>query len=427
MKIELTKSGALRGKVIPPPDKSISHRAVIISSLASGKSAIRNFLRSGDTLSTVRAMRALGVPIEVLDSEVVIEGRGLHGLREPSDIIDCGNSGTTMRLLAGVLAGHSFLSVLTGDSSLRRRPMGRVIIPLKQMGASIMARQDNGFPPMAIRGGNLKAIRYEMPMASAQVKSCLLLAGLYADGVTEVIEPGRSRDHTERMLPIYGADVYVDGPVIKVRGGGEMKASEIEVPGDFSSAAFFIGAALMVKDSEIRVRGVGLNPLRTGFLNILDRMGANIVVEGEREVSGEPVGDIICRYSSLKGVDITGEEIPSMIDEFPILCVVASVAEGVTNVRGAGELRVKESDRVSSMAEGLRAMGVVVEEQPDGLSIKGSGRLVGSDIHARDDHRVAMSFSVAALAAEGKTVIDGAEAADISFPGFYDTLRRLSG
>ncbi|MEJ2314009.1 MAG: 3-phosphoshikimate 1-carboxyvinyltransferase [Nitrospirota bacterium] len=426
MRTELRRSGPLRGEVVPPADKSISHRAVIIASLAEGTSRVSNLLRAGDTMSTVNAMRALGVDIDDSGDVVIVKGKGLHGLREPLEVIDCGNSGTTMRLLSGVLAGNPFFSVLTGDESLRRRPMGRVIVPLKEMGAEIRARDDDKFPPMAIRGGNLKAMSYEMPVASAQVKSCVLLAGLYAEGATVVIEPGKARDHTERMLPIFGVDVEVEGAGIKVEGGSRPKAADLEVPGDFSSAAFIMGAAMLVEGSEIRLKDVGLNPLRTGLLSVFRRMGAEFAIENEREISGEPVGDVVCRHSGLKGIDVGGDEIPSMVDEFPILCALAARAEGVTNIRGAGELRVKESDRISAMAGGLRAMGAEVEEYPDGLSIKGSERLRGAEIHSGGDHRIAMAFSVLALVAEGSTVIEGSEAVDVSFPGFYVILKGVT-
>lgn len=426
MRTELRKSGPLRGEVVPPPDKSISHRAVLIASLADGKSRVRNFLRAGDTLSTVNAMRSLGVDIDDSGNDVIVRGKGLNGLREPFAVIDCGNSGTTMRLLSGVLAGNPFFSVLTGDESLGRRPMSRVIVPLKMMGAEIRARDNDKFPPMAIRGGNLKAISYEMPVASAQVKSCILMGGLYAEGVTEVIEPGKTRDHTERMLPIFGVSVEVDGASIKVGGRSKPWGADVEVPGDFSSAAFLMGAAMLVKGSEISLRGVGLNPLRTGLLTVFRKMGADFGVENEREISGEPVGDVVCRYSELKGIDVGGNEIPSMVDEFPILCALAAKAEGVTNIRGAGELRVKESDRIAAMARGLRAMGSEVEEYPDGLSIKGSESLSGADIHSGGDHRIAMAFSVLALAAEGRTVIKDSEAVDVSFPGFYFILKGVT-
>ncbi|MGD2080790.1 MAG: 3-phosphoshikimate 1-carboxyvinyltransferase [Nitrospirota bacterium] len=426
MRTELRKSGPLRGDIVPPADKSISHRAIIIASLADGESRVSNFLRAGDTLSTLNAMRALGVDIDDSGDDITVRGKGLDGLREPLGVIDCGNSGTTMRLLSGVLAGNPFFSVLTGDESLRGRPMGRVIIPLRTMGAEIRAREDDKFPPMAIRGGNLKAISYEMPVASAQVKSCILLAGLYAEGATVVTEPGRARDHTERMLPIFGVGVEVEGASMKVEGGSRPRAADVEVPGDFSSAAFLMGAAMLVKGSEVRLKHVGLNPLRTGLLSVFRRMGAEFEIENEREISGEPVGDVVCRHSGLKGIDVGRDEIPSMVDEFPVLCALAARAEGVTNIRGAGELRVKESDRISAMAAGLRAMGSEVEEFPDGLSINGSERLRGAEIHSGGDHRVAMAFSVLALTADGSTFIEGSEAADVSFPGFYVILKGVT-
>jgi len=304
--------------------------------------------------------------------------------------------------------------------------MGRVIIPLTRMGATVAAREDNRFPPLAIRGGDLRGIRYEMPVASAQVKTSILLAGLHASGMTEVVEPVKSRDHTERMLPLFGVRVEEDGPCVRLAGVARPVAAEITVPGDFSSAAFFIGAALMVEGSEVRARDVGLNPLRTGLLEVFRRMGAHISVENEKLVSGEPVGDLVCRHSALKGVEVGHGEIPAMVDEFPVLCAVASRAEGVTTIKGASELRIKESDRITAMADGLRAMGVEVEEYTDGLSIKGTETLKGARVLSMGDHRIAMAFAVAALAADGATVIEGAEAADISFPGYYDILKGLT-
>lgn len=426
MRIELEGISRLKGEIYPPPDKSISHRAIIFSCISRGRSVIRNFLRAGDTLSTLGAFRAMGA--EISDAgDVIVEGKGLDGLKEPHSVIDCGNSGTTMRLLSGVLSGNPFFSVLTGDESLRKRPMGRVIAPLRQMGAEIMARGGDSYPPMAIRGGRLKAISYEMPVASAQVKSAILLAGLYANGVTEVKEPVRSRDHTERMLPHYGAKVEVEGLSVRIHGGTELRGIEAFVPGDFSSAAFFIAAALIASDADVTVRAVGVNPTRTGFMDVIREMGAEVEVVDARMVAGEPVADIRARASELRGVDIGGERIPSLIDEFPVLCVLATQAEGMTTIRGAGELRVKESDRIRAMAEGLKSMGAQVEELEDGLSIRGKVRLRGAEIDSHGDHRISMAFSIAALSAEGKTVIHGAETADISYPGFFYTLRRLAG
>lgn len=426
-RIEIRPAKIFKGEVSPPPDKSISHRAVIFSSLSKGKGIVRNFLRAKDTLSTVRAFRSLGIEIGEEGDTLTIAGKGFRGLEEPSDVIDCGNSGTTIRLISGILSGNPFFSVLTGDSSLRSRPMARVVAPLASMGAEIMGRAGNRLPPLAIRGGRLKPIAYEMPVASAQVKSSLLLAGLYAEGETTVIEPSRSRDHTERMLPAFGADLKVEGLQVIVRGGRELFPVEVEVPGDFSSAAFFIVASLIVPGAEILIKNTGVNPTRTGLLEVLYSMGASIEITNRREISGEPVADIYCRCGGrLKAVEVGAEIIPSLIDEFPILCVAAATAEGTTIVTGAEELRVKESDRISAMATELKKMGVETEEYPDGLCIKGAGTLRGAGVESHDDHRIAMAMAVAGLVAEGTTQIQGASAVDISFPGFFDILRRLS-
>jgi 3-phosphoshikimate 1-carboxyvinyltransferase len=341
--------------------------------------------------------------------------------------MDCGNSGTTMRLLAGILSGNPFFSVLAGDESLAGRPMGRVIEPLGKMGARIMARKEDMYPPLAIRGGKLNPIRYEMPVASAQVKSAILLAGLYADGETEVVETLKSRDHTERMLRAYGADIEIHGLNIKIRPGSELSGVELAIPSDFSSAAFFMSAAAIVEGSDITVNAVGMNPTRTGFLEVLKEMGAEIVVKDEREVSGEPVADICIRHSNLKAVEVGAEMVPALIDEFPVLCVLAARATGTTRITGAGELRVKECDRIRAMAEGLKRMGADVEELEDGIVIEGDAALKGDQIQSFGDHRVAMAFSIAALVAEGDTAIEGAQAVDISFPGFFDMLTTLSG
>ncbi len=304
--------------------------------------------------------------------DIIIHGNGIHGLKEPGDVIDCGNSGTTIRMLAGVLAGNPFFSVLTGDESLRQRPMARVINPLRQMGAEITARSDNRYPPVAIRGKTLQPIQYTLPVASAQVKSSLLLAGLYANGVSEITEPAKSRDHTERMLPAFGAELRIEGLHVKITGGAGLKGTEVYVPGDFSSAAFFIVGALLIKDSDITIEGVGINPTRTGLIDVLRAMGADIGIENRRELSGEPVADIWCKGGAeLKAVDIVKEQIPALIDEFPILCIAASQASGTTTIRGAEELRVKESDRIRSMATELKKMGAELEEFSDGLALKG--------------------------------------------------------
>jgi 3-phosphoshikimate 1-carboxyvinyltransferase len=425
--IELSKAKSFKGEFSPPPDKSISHRAVIFSSLSKGKSIIKNFLRAEDPISTINAFRTLGVDIKDTGDEIIIDGKGIHGLKEPDRIIDCRNSGTTMRLLSGILSGNPFFSVLTGDESLQQRPMSRIITPLRQMGAEIMARCDDRYPPIAIRGKRLKAIQYTMPVASAQVKSALLLAGLYADGETEVIEPLQSRDHTERMLPAFGAEIKIEDLHTKIKGGTELQGLEIYVPGDFSSAAFFIVGALLIRDSEIIIRGVGINPTRTGLLSALQEMGADIRISNMKDVSGEPVADIYCKGGrELNGIQITKEKIPSLIDEFPVLCVAATQAMGITAIRGAGELRVKESDRIKAMTTELRKMGVKIEEFEDGLNITGGGRLNGTVIESYKDHRIAMAMAIAAIIADGTTTINDVSSVSISFPGFFEILKRLT-
>lgn len=418
----------LRGEVTPPPDKSISHRAVMLASIAQGKSIVHNFLYAHDPVSTLNAMRSLGINIDDNSrGEIVVHGKGLRGLNEPDDVIDCGNSGTTMRLISGILSGSSFFSVLTGDSSLRTRPMSRVIEPLKLMGGRISGRQADRYAPLAITGSSLRAMDFKMPVASAQVKSCIMLAGLYAEGTTTVTEPLKSRDHTEAMLSAMGGSVAIENLSVKVSGGRELSPLDITVPADFSSAAFFIAAALIIENSELIIKNVGINPTRTGFLQALSMMGAEVELLNRRIVSGEPVADILCRTASgLKGAVIDKELMPSMIDEFPILCIVASQAEGVTEIRGASELRVKESDRIKAMAEGLMSMGVELQEHEDGLSIKGRAALKTSIIRSFADHRIAMSFAVAALAAKGAVSIDDTGCVDISFPGFFDILKGLA-
>lgn len=426
-RIELAGTKRLRGEFTPPADKSVSHRAVMFSSLARGTSEVANILRAKDVESTMNAFRALGVDIEDDGHLIRIHGRGLAGLAEPGDVIDCGNSGTTIRLLSGILAGNPFFSILSGDDSLRLRPMARVINPLGLMGARISARSGNRYPPLAIQGGGLRPVSYEMPVASAQVKSCILLAGLYAEGETSITEPSRSRDHTERMLPAFGARVETDGLTVRIRGGGALSAQSITVPGDFSSAAFFLVAALLFPGAEVTARNVGLNETRTGLLNVLEAMGAKVWKDNLREVSGEPVGDLMCRGEGrLRAVDVTAEMIPSLIDELPILCVASALAEGTTRISGAAELRFKESDRIAAMARELGKMGVQIEELPDGLIIQGMESLGAAEVESHGDHRIAMSMAIAALAAGGRTVIRDASAVDISFPDFFDILRRLT-
>jgi 3-phosphoshikimate 1-carboxyvinyltransferase len=426
-RIELNKAKNFKGKFTPPPDKSISHRAIILSSLAKGKSIVKNFLRAEDPLSTMNAFMALGVEITDKGEDIIINGKGIHGLKEPLNVIDCGNSGTTMRMLSGVLAGNPFFSVLTGDESLRTRPMGRIINPLRQMGAEIIARGENKYPPIAIKGKKLQPIKYAIPVASAQVKSAILLASLYTDGETEIIEPSKSRDHTERILPAFGADIEVEGLRVRIKGGIELKGAEVYVPGDFSSAAFFIVAALLIGDSDMTIEGVGMNPTRTGLISALKKMGAGVKIFNIRNVSGEPIADVHCKGNAeLKAINITKEHIPGLIDEFPILCVAATQASGTTIIRGAEELRIKESDRIKSMATELRKMGAEIEEFEDGLSIKGKKGLKGTIIESHRDHRIAMALSIAALIADGTTTINSVSSVNISFPAFFEILKRLT-
>ncbi|MEW6738554.1 MAG: 3-phosphoshikimate 1-carboxyvinyltransferase [Nitrospirota bacterium] len=430
--VELTKAKSLKGEITPPPDKSISHRAVMFASIADGKSIVKNFLRAEDPISTMNAFRMMGIEIEEkAGNELVIHGKGLYGLREPFDVIDCGNSGTTVRLISGILSGNPFFSVLTGDDSLKQRPMARVINPLKEMGAEISARDNDRYLPIAIKGKTLKSIDYTMPVASAQVKSCLILAGLYAEGITTIHEPQKSRDHTERMLKAMGAEIKVEGLTIKVKGEGSrvkgLQPIDITIPSDFSSAAFFIAGALIVPDSQILIRNVCVNPTRTGLLEVIKNMGGDVRVENTRDVSGEPVADIYCKSAgSLKAVKISGDIMPSLIDEFPILCVLATQADGITEIRGAEELRVKESDRIKAMATELKKLGVELEEYPDGISIKGKTSLKGATVESYHDHRIAMSLAIAALVAEGTITINNPSCVDISFPGFFEELKRIA-
>ena len=424
----IEKTNFLKGEITPPPDKSISHRAVMFASLAKGESRIKNFLWAKDPISSLNAMKSLGVKIEVNDiKEIIVQGEGLQSLKEPEDVIDCGNSGTTIRLLSGILAGQPFLSILSGDESLRQRPMKRIIEPLRQMGVEICSRAENRFPPIVIRGGNLKGISYEMPIASAQIKSAILLAGLFAKGDTTVKEPHKSRDHTEKMLKSMGVELYITNNTIKIsQPSQELKAFDIAIPNDFSSAAFFIGGACLVPDSEVIIKNVCLNETRTGFLEVLRSMGAKIEIFNLKEQAGEPVGDILVKKSSgLKGVTVQGEIIPRLIDEFPILCIIATQAEGLTVIRDAKDLRAKESDRIKAMVTELSKMEVPIKELEDGVEIKGPCKLKGTEVYSYKDHRIAMALSIAGLISEGKTTIIDADCVDISFPEFYDLLEIL--
>jgi 3-phosphoshikimate 1-carboxyvinyltransferase len=423
--LEVHPSGPLRGELRVPGDKSISHRAVMLAALAEGTSAIHNLLLGEDVLHTCAAFRAMGVKIEPRESWHEVYGAGLEGLQPPAGLLDCGNSGTSMRLLAGILAGQKFNTLLTGDKSLSSRPMGRVIEPLTLMGAKITATPKKT-APLSIEGQPLQAIRYELPVASAQVKSAILLAGLFASGRTEVIEKAPTRDHTERMLRGFGANLTVEGEVIALEGRPKLQAGVIEVPGDLSSAAFFLVAALIVPGSELVVRGVGVNPTRTGILDILQAMGADLCRENERELCGEPVADLRARASALRGVSVDGALIPRAIDEFPILCVAGAYARGRTEIRGAAELRVKESDRIATMALELSRMGAKVSEQADGLVIEGGGGLEGAAVDSHGDHRVAMALAVGGLLARGRTRVKDTACIATSFPDFTFYLQLLA-
>lgn len=418
------RARALRGTVRLPADKSIAHRAALISALADGESEIIGYPSSEDPQSTLRAIEQLGVRVEREERSTTVHGVGLEGLRVPTEVIDCGNSGTTMRLLAGILAGQRFESTLGGDESLSRRPMGRIADPLAQMGGRLSLT--NGHAPIQVAGTHpLRPIRYVLPMASAQVKSCVLLAGLFAEGQTVVVEPQPSRDHTERMLQL---DVY-EGPAgreIAVDGGHRIAPRTWRVPSDFSAAAFFLVAGTIVADSELHLPDVGLNPTRTGLLDVLRAMGAQIEVKNERDFGGEAIGDLSVRSSSLHGLDIGGDVIPRLIDEIPILAVAAVVAEGRTRIRDAEELRYKETDRIAALVRNLRLLGATVEEERDGLVIDGPARLEGARVESEDDHRIAMAMAVAGIAASGETTVSRAECAAISFPGFWERLREIS-
>ena len=420
-----SRGTALHGEIAVPGDKSVSHRAVMLGAIAEGTTRIEGFLEGEDTRATAAIFARLGVRIEAPSDGVrIVHGVGLHGLQAPSGPLDCGNAGTAMRLLAGLLAAQRFDSVLVGDESLSKRPMRRVIEPLAAMGAEI-ASQD-GCAPLRIHGGQaLRGVDCTLPVASAQLKSALLLAGLYANGETVVREPHPTRDYTERMLAAFGADIEASPGIARLRGGRALRATAIRVPADFSSAAFFLVAATLVPGSELVLRGIGMNPRRIGLLHVLRAMGADIVEENARERGGEPVADLRVRHAPLRGIEVPIEHVPDMIDEFPALFVAAACAEGETVVRGAAELRVKESDRIAGMAGGLRALGIRVDETPDGATVHG-GTLRGGEVDSRGDHRVAMAFAVAGQFARGEVRIDDVANVATSFPGF-DALARDIG
>jgi 3-phosphoshikimate 1-carboxyvinyltransferase len=417
---------SLRGEAHVPGDKSISHRAIFHNAIAEGIARVENLGPGADVRSTAAAMRALGVQIDELwPGSCLVHGRG-GLLGEPGDVIDAGNSGTTTRLIAGILAAQPFLTVVTGDESLRSRPMDRVIDPLRAMGAQAFGRLGNDYLPMAIVGGDLHGIDYRLPMASAQVKSCLLLAGALAEGETRIHEPAASRDHTERLLAAQGADIEVDGLDVAIRGGRTLQAVDIAVPGDTSAAAFWIVAACVHPDAEITVVGIGLSEGRTGLLDALQAMGADIEVNNQRIVGGEPVGNVTARSSRLRGTRVGGDLIPRLIDEVPVLAVAAAMAEGDTVVTDAEELRYKESDRIAVVIEELTKLGAEIDERPDGMVISGIGRLAGGAGDSHRDHRMAMALAVAGLVSEQPVSVARAESVSISYPSFWEDLDRLS-
>lgn len=432
MPVSINGPKRLRGEIIAPGDKSVSHRAAMFNAIANGSAVVTNFSPGADCASTLEIMRLLGVDIDRepgnagLGDTIRISGVGMHGLAEPSEILDAGNSGTTTRLMSGVLAGRDIFAVLTGDESIRSRPMGRVVTPLRSMGAEIFGRKDNTLAPLVFAGGDLNGMTYEMPVASAQLKSSLLLAGLRADGETKLVQPAQSRDHTERMLSAMGASVKSDGLEVGVNPS-ELGAVDVYVPGDISSAAFWMVAGVVHPDAEIVIKGVGINPTRAGVIDALKMMDADITLENERDAAGEPVADIVVRSSQLKGARIAGDIVPLLIDEIPILAVAAAMAEGETHFADAEELRVKETDRIAATADWMTAAGVEVETTAETMTVQGAGRILGGTFNGHHDHRIAMSEGIAGLISESPVTINGAEIASISYPQFWSEIEKLGG
>ena len=422
--MEIKKQTDLKGTLTVPGDKSISHRAVMFGSLARGTTRISHFLEGADCLSTISCFRKMGIEIDRNKDEILVHGRGLHGLTAPTEILDVGNSGTTTRLISGILAGQTFTSELDGDDSIRTRPMKRIMTPLASMGADITSRLDNGCAPLIIHGRPLHAAHYDSPVASAQVKSCVLLAGMYADGITSVTEPFLSRNHTEIMLNYFGAEITSEGTTASIKPEPVLEGRDIQVPGDISSAAYFIAAGLLTSGSEILLKNVGINPTRAGILKVCMDMGADITLLNE-STEGEPTADLLIRTSSLKGTTIEGSIIPTLIDEIPMIAVMAAFAEGTTIIRDAQELKVKESDRIAVMVDNLRRMGADIEGTDDGMIIHGGRALHGAVIDSHLDHRIAMSFAVAGTICDGTVEILNGECVNISYPEFYQDLYRL--
>ena len=423
--MKFTRAKQIRGEVTIPGDKSISHRAVMFGSLAEGATEVTGFLRGADCLSTIDCFRRLGISIEDKNERILIHGKGLHGLSAPAQILDAGNSGTTTRLISGILSGQAFETTLTGDASIQKRPMRRIIEPLSQMGASITSLSGNGCAPLRIQGRPLHGIHYTTKVASAQVKSSILLAGLYADTPTSVTEPALSRNHSELMLHFFGADVKSEGTTATIQPEPKLIGQKVQVPGDISSAAYFIAAGCITPDSELLIQNVGTNPTRDGILHVCKMMNANVTLLNENMDSGEPTADLLVRTSSLQGCIIEGDLIPTLIDELPVIAVMACFAEGTTVIRDAAELKVKESDRIAVMTENLMAMGAKVTATDDGMIIEGGHTLHGAVVDSHLDHRIAMSFAVAALNADGETEILGADCVNISYPAFYRDLLKI--
>ena len=421
------KVNSLNGVIKIPGDKSISHRAVMFGSIANGKTVIRNFLTGEDCLSTIDCFRKMGVSITQTGEYVEVNGRGFEGLVEPTEILDVGNSGTTTRLILGILAGTPFHSCLIGDESIAKRPMNRVTVPLREMGALIDGRQGGEYTPLSIRGGNLTSLSYQSPVASAQVKSAILLAGINGTGTTTVAEPSKSRDHTERMLQAFGCEIDEDELTVSIKGGQALTATEIVVPGDISSAAFFLVAGAITPNSTITLKDVGMNPTRTGIIDVLQQMGANLVIENKRTVNYEPVADLTISTSDLKGIEIGGDIIPRLIDEIPTIALLATQAEGKTVIKDASELKVKETNRIETVVNELTKLGAVIESTEDGMIITGTNtNLKGNTVNSYGDHRIGMMLSVASCISEGEIVLENPDSIAVSYPNFFEHLGELS-
>ncbi|MGE7759460.1 3-phosphoshikimate 1-carboxyvinyltransferase [Peribacillus sp. NPDC097895] len=419
-----TNIQSLRGLIAIPGDKSISHRSIMFGALAEGETTVTNFLPGADCLSTISCFRQLGVHIEQEGHQVRIEGKGFHGLKEPEEVLDVGNSGTTIRLMMGILAGQDFSAVLVGDESIAKRPMSRVVNPLREMGAIIDGRKGAEYTPLFIRGGKLQGFRYELPVASAQVKSAIILAGLQAEGETTIVEPEETRDHTERMIQEFGGKIEKDGQTIKVSGNQVFKGTTIQVPGDISSAAFFMVAAAITENSEVVLKNVGLNSTRSGIIDVMKSMGADISIEMKAS-EGEPTGDITVRSSRLKGTTISGDLIPRLIDEIPVIALLASQAEGITTIKDAAELKVKETNRIDTVANELSILGADITPTADGLIINGRKALNGGMVTSHGDHRIGMMLAVAALIADGEVELGDPDAIDVSYPQFFEHMTHL--